>query len=205
MARGMAAAVAIEKEIAAVGDDALLLWRSYFSQSVDASAMEADNGNVWYDPATSVLHAMIATQSPYEVVEVATHMVSKSKFPLKEVDLRIGYTVGYGTKDHSIFPYISLIAALYGDGRPVRLAIDRYKQFQMGMKRHACWTDATLLVDRATQRFRVMKGAFRMDGGGRRNVTPEVSAVGACATQSIYYLPNSDFSAEARASAAWAP
>ena len=54
-------------------------------------------------PASS--HAMIATQSPYEVAEVAAHLVSKSKFPLKQVDLKVGYTVGYGSKDHSILPF----------------------------------------------------------------------------------------------------
>jgi CO/xanthine dehydrogenase Mo-binding subunit len=200
--RGMWAAGEVDRMIASAGSDALVVKRSYFSQSIDASPMEADNGNAWFDPSTGVLRLMMATQSPYEVAMAGAAMVAASRIAVKSIDLSIGYTVGYGTKDHSIFPYISLIAALYGDGRPVRLAIDRYKQFQMGMKRHACWTDATLLVDRATQRFRVMKGAFRMDGGGRRNVTPEVSAVGASATQSIYYLPNSDFAVEARASRA---
>jgi CO/xanthine dehydrogenase Mo-binding subunit len=202
MARGMAAAAAIEKEIAAVGDDALLLRRSYFSQSVDASAMEADNGNVWYDPATSVLHTMIATQSPYEVVEVASHMVSKSKFPLKEVDLRVGYTVGYGTKDHSIFPFYCVLAGLYGDGRPVRLANDRYEQFQMGLKRHAFWMDNVLMVDRKAGQFRAMTGRYKNDGGGRENFSTSVGAVGATAAQSIYYLPKSDFSVATVASRA---
>ena len=202
MARGMAAAAEIEKEIQAAGDDALVLRRSYSSQSVDASAMEADNGNVWYDPATGVLHAMIATQSPYEVAEVGAQMVSKSKFPLKEVDLKVGYTVGYGTKDHAIFPFYCVLAGLYGDGRPVRLANDRYEQFQMGLKRHAFWMDNVLVVDRKTGQFRAMTGRYRNDGGGRRNFSPEVGAVGASAAQSVYYLPKSDFSAATVASRA---
>ncbi|MDX5053316.1 hypothetical protein SHY92_10870, partial [Streptococcus suis] len=80
--------------------------------------------------------------------EVSASLVSKSKFHLKEVDLKVGYTVGYGTKDHSIFPFFCVLAGLYGDGRPVRLANDRYEQFQMGLKRHAFWMDNTLVVDR---------------------------------------------------------
>ena len=202
MARGMAAAAEIEREIAAAGDDALVLKRSYFSQSTDASAMEADNGNVWYDPASGILHAMIATQSPYEVAEVAAQMVSKSKHPLKEVDLRVGYTVGYGTKDHAIFPFYCVLAGLYGNGRPVRLANDRYEQFQMGLKRHAFWMDNVLLVDRKTGQFRAMTGRYKNDGGGRENFSASVGAVGATAGQSIYYLPKSDFSAAAVASRA---
>jgi CO/xanthine dehydrogenase Mo-binding subunit len=170
------------------------LKRSYFSQSIDASAMEADNGNAWYDPATNTLRAIIATQSPYEVATGTAAMVGPSHFKLAKFDLTIGYTVGYGTKDHSIFPYYCALAALYADGRPVRLANDRFEQFQMGLKRHAFWMDNTLVVDRATHGFQILKGVYRCDGGGRRNFSPEVGAVGTSAAQGIYYLPKSDFS-----------
>lgn len=202
MARGMKAAAEIEKEIAEAGQDALVLRHKYFSQSVDASAMEADNGNVWYDPQSGILHAMMATQSPYEVAQVSAILVSKSKFKLTKVDLKAGYTVGYGTKDHSIFPFFCVLAGLYGDGRPVRLANDRYEQFQMGLKRHAFWMDNVLVIDRATQKFRAMTGHFKNDGGGRANFSFSVAFVGATAAQSIYYLPKSDFSGAALASRA---
>jgi len=129
-------------------------------------------------------------------------MLGKSKLGVKTFDLSIGYTVGYGTKDHSIFPFYAVVAGLYGDGRPVRLANDRFEQFQMGLKRHAFWMDNTLVVDRASQMFRLMKGVYRSDGGGRRNFSPEVGNVGASAAQSIYYLPKSDFSIEVHASRA---
>jgi CO/xanthine dehydrogenase Mo-binding subunit len=201
-ARGMAAAAEIEREIAAAGDDVLVLKRSYTSQSIDASAMEADNGNVWYDAATGVLHAVIATQSPYEVAEVAATMVSKSKFPLKSVDLKVGYTVGYGTKDHAIFPFYCVLAGLYGGGRPVRLANDRYEQFQTALKRHAFWMDTVMVIDRKTGKFRAMTGRHRNNGGGRENFSVSVGTVGATAAQSIYYLPKSDFSASILASRA---
>ena len=201
-ARAMWAAAIIEREIAASGNDRLVLNRSYFSQSVDASAMETDNGNVWYDPTTGIMRAVIATQSPYEVATVTPPMVAKSRFPLKQFDLSIGYTVGYGTKDHSIYPYLAVVAGLYGEGRPVRLANDRYEQFQMGLKRHAFWMDTTLVVDRASGQFEILRGAYRSDGGGRRNFSPEVGAVGAAAGQGIYYFPKSDFSTAVHASRA---
>ena len=202
VARGMAAASAIEAEIAGAGSDALVLKRRYFSQSIDASAMETDNGNVWFDAASGVLHLMVATQSPYEVAQTSAKFVSKSRFPLKEVDLKVGYTVGYGTKDHSIFPFFCVVAGLYGEGRPVRLANDRFEQFQTGLKRHAFWMDNTLVVDRDSGRFRLMTGHSRTDGGGRANYSFSVAFCGATAAQSIYYLPKSDFSAAAFASRA---
>ncbi|MCB8881249.1 xanthine dehydrogenase family protein molybdopterin-binding subunit [Acidisoma cellulosilytica] len=200
--KAMAAAETIAAGIENAGPDALVLQRRFYSQSVDASAMEPDNGLVWYQADSGRLHAMIATQSPYEVATATTAMVAISKFKLTAIDLSIGYTVGYGTKDHSIFPYYCMIAGLYGDGRPVRLANDRFEQFQMGLKRHAFWIDNTLVIDRKTQSFEAMKGVFRCDGGGRRNFSPEVGFVGMVAAQGIYYLPRSDFSYEAVASRA---
>lgn len=201
-ARAMRAAEQIERKIATASDDALVLKRSYVSQSIDPSAMEADNGNVWYDASGKVLHLMIATQAPYAVAQVAAQLVSQSKFPLREVDMKVGYTVGYGSKDHHVFPLFCVVAGLYGDGRPVRLANDRFEQFQMGMKRHAFWMDNTLVVDRATGKFRAMVGRYKLDGGGRANYSFNVGTVGATAAQSIYYLPKSDFSAAAYASRA---
>ena len=202
MSRGMAAAERIEKEFAAGGDDALLLRRSYTSQSIDASPMETENGNVWYDAKTQTLGMMIATQSPFEVAERAAEMLSKSKFAAKKVDLKCGHTVGYGTKDHAVFPLFAVVAGLYGEGRPVRLALDRFEQFQMGLKRHAFWMKYALLVDRKTHRFRAMQGEFKCDGGGRANYSMVVGMVGATAAQSIYYLPRSDFSVAVLASRA---
>lgn len=201
-ARAMWAAGEIEREIAAAGDDALVLARDYRSQSVDPSAMEADNGNAWYDPTTGTLEAVIATQSPYEVVTSAAVMFAKSRHRVARFDLSIGYTVGYGSKDHSIFPYFSIVAALYGEGRPVRLANDRFEQFRMGLKRHAFWMRNTLVVERASGAFRILKCENRADGGGRRNFSPEITAVGTTAAQSIYYFPKSDLSAVALASRA---
>ncbi|MGX8009694.1 xanthine dehydrogenase family protein molybdopterin-binding subunit [Mesorhizobium sp. ORM8.1] len=201
-ARAMWAAGEIEREITAAGDDALVLKRSYFSQSTDASAMEADNGNAWFERGSSTLHALIATQSPYEVATSTLEMLSKSRFAVKALELSIADTVGYGTKDHSIFPYYAILAGLYGEGRPVRLANDRFEQFQMGLKRHAFWMENTLVVDRSTHAFRIMKGKYRTNAGGRRNFSPDIGKVGASAAQSIYYLPKSDFSVEVRASRA---
>lgn len=200
--RGMRAAQEIEREIAAAGNDALVLKRSYFSQSIDPSAMEADNGNTWYDSDAGVLHMIVATQAPYAVAEVAAQLVSKSKFPLKEVDLKVGYTVGYGSKDHHVFPLFCVLAGLYGDGRPVRLANDRFEQFQMALKRHAFWMNNTLVIDRSTGEFRAMTGRFKIDGGGRKNYSFDVANVGATGAQSIYHLPKSDMSVAALASRA---
>lgn len=205
MRRGMAAAEAIAAEIeAARGDPSrLVLTRKAFSQSIDPCALEPDNGNGWYDADTRTLHLLVAAQSPYEVARVAALMMKdNTRFPVEHIELLTGTTVGYGSKDHSVFPFYAIAAALYGDGLPVRLANDRYEQFQLGMKRHSVDMDVTLVVDRDSGRFEIMKGMYACNGGGRANFSFSVAQVAATAAQSIYYLPKSDLACSASASQA---
>lgn len=63
----MWAAGEIARDISSAGPASLVVRRTFFSQSTDLSPMEADNANVWFDPRTKTLYAMLATQSPYEV------------------------------------------------------------------------------------------------------------------------------------------
>src|SRR4029450_3596217 len=90
--RGMWAAGEVDRMIASAGSDALVVKRSYFSQSIDASPMEADHGNAWFDPSTGVPRLMMATQSPYEVAMASAAMVAASRIAVKSIDLSIGYT-----------------------------------------------------------------------------------------------------------------
>jgi CO/xanthine dehydrogenase Mo-binding subunit len=204
-ARGMAAAAEIDRDIATAGDDALVLTREYFSQQIDGSSLEADNGIAWYDPATGVLQMVISTQSPYEVALNAAEMLSKAKIDpgkTKKLDLQVPYTVGYGAKERAVFAYYTVLAGLYGDGRPVRLANDRFEQFQMGVKRHAFFMKDTLVADRKTGKFRIFKAEFKNDGGGRAGVSMNVGNSGGKSAQSFYYFPKSDVITAALASRA---
>lgn len=205
MRRGMKAADTIGEQIEAARGDAskLVFERHGFSQSIDPSAMEPDNGNAWYDSQTRTLHLIVAAQSPYEVARVAADMVKDNKhFPVETIELLTGTTVGYGSKDHSIFPFYAIAACFYGDGRAVRIANDRYEQFQMGMKRHSIEMDVTVVADRATGKFEILKGFYNCNGGGRANFSFSVAQVAATAAQSIYYFPMSDLATAAIATAA---
>ena len=205
MRRGMDAAQAIAKDLEAARNDPakLVLQRQGRSQSIDPSALEPDNGNAWYDAATRTLHLITATQSPYEVARVAALMVKDNPhFPVEQIKLLTGTTVGYGSKDHSIFPFYAIAACFYGGGKPVRLANNRYDQFQMGMKRHSVDMDVTISIDRATGKFDILKGEYTCNGGGRANFSFSVAQVAATAAQSIYYFPKSDLSGIAIASPA---
>ncbi|NIE64769.1 molybdopterin cofactor-binding domain-containing protein [Burkholderia sp. Ax-1719] len=200
--QGMFHAGRIADELDHPSPDWLVFDREYNTQSVDTAALEPDNANVWYDAATQSLHMVVPTQSPLEVADAAAGMVAKCHFPVKQLFLHPCYTVGYGSKDHFNVPYYGLVAALYGDGRPVRFANDRYEQFQTALKRHAFKMHYRIAVDRKTGLLQSFKGDFEANGGGRCNFSPSVAMVGATAAQSIYYFPKNDFAAVAIASRA---
>jgi CO/xanthine dehydrogenase Mo-binding subunit len=182
----------------------LVFERSYQSQSVEPGAMEPDNANCWYDPEKQALHIVAASQGPLDVLEGAGEMLAgfKARFPLKQIFIHPMPTVGYGSKDHHLLPFYGIMASLYADGRPVRLANDRYEQFQSGLKRHAFKMNYRFGVDRKTGLFQAFTGDFEANGGGRSNYSPVVANVGATAAQSIYYFPKTDLVAVATATRA---
>lgn len=181
----------------------LVLERHGFSQSIDPCAMEPDNCTAWYEAATKTLHIMTGTQSPAGVVSAAAALVQhNSQVPVEHIVLLTGSTVGYGSKDYSVFPYYAIAACLYSNGVPIRMANDRYEQFQLGMKRHSVTMDVTITADRKTGQFDILKGVYNCNGGGRENLSVAVSEVAARGAQSIYYFPKSDLTAVAWATPA---
>ena len=175
----------------------LVFDEQYKTQSIEPAALEADNANGWYDPLSKTLHFVVATQCPFEVAEQTAHMLAPSRFGVDKLSMHPGYTVGYGSKDNNIFVFYAALAAMYGEGTPIRLANDRYEQFQSGIKRHAFDMHYQLAVNKADHSFQIFRTDMSLDGGGRANYSSSVAAVGATAAQSIYYLPQSDMAATA--------
>ncbi|HEX7748089.1 MAG TPA: molybdopterin cofactor-binding domain-containing protein [Bordetella sp.] len=200
--QGMFYADQIRQELDNPPADWLVMERGYTTQSIDTAALEPDNANCWYDGATQSLHMIVPSQSPSEVAESAAQMASKSKYPIKQIFLHPCFTVGYGSKDHYNMPFYGLVAAMYGDGYPVRLANDRYEQFQTALKRHAFTMEYRVAVNRKTGLLQSFQGHFEANGGGRMNFSPSVAMVGATAAQSIYYFPKNDLTAVATATRA---
>lgn len=203
--RALDAALVISDEIeqARENPDKVVLERHGFSQSIDPCAMEPDNCTAWYDGQTRSLHIMTATQSPAGVLSAAASLVKdNTQVPVERIVLLTGSTVGYGSKDYSVFPYYAIAACLYTNGLPVRVANDRYEQFQLGMKRHSVEMDVTITADRKTGLFEVLKGTYNCNGGGRENLSVAVSHLATRGAQSVYYFPKSDLTALAMATRA---
>jgi CO/xanthine dehydrogenase Mo-binding subunit len=185
-AQGMYHAGRIADEIGQPPAQWLVLTRDYATQSGDTAALEPDNANGWYDGEKQELHLVVPTQSPQEVAEGVAAMLAKSRIGMKRLFLHPCFTVGYGSKDHCPMPYYGLVAALYGDGRPVRLANDRFDQFQAGLKRHQFSMRYTMAVDRESGRMQAFRAAIVADGGGRANCSVALTMVGATSAQSLY-------------------
>ncbi|MFZ5959769.1 xanthine dehydrogenase family protein molybdopterin-binding subunit [Pseudomonas knackmussii] len=195
--QGMFYAQKIQQQIDSPPADWLVFDERYKTPSIEPAAMEPDNGNGWYDPTSKTLHFVVATQCPFEAASETAQMIAPSRFGLAKLNMHPGYTVGYGSKDHNIFVFYAALAALYGEGVPVRLANDRYEQFQSGIKRHAFDIHYQLAVDKKDLSFKIFRAEMSLDGGGRANYSASVAAVGATAAQSIYYMPQSDLQATA--------
>ena len=195
--RAMHHAQQLADQLDSPDEDVFVFDGEYQTPYIDHFAMEADNTNAWHDPDTHDVHLVCGSQSPADMVKRMTPMLSDSGFESPRFFLHPTYTVGYGSKDNTIFPYYGLIAALYGDGRPVRLANDRFEQFQSTMKRHPFTIRNRLAVERDSGRFRVFKQELTANGGGRANFSNSVAFVGTTAAQGIYYMPSSDLIAKA--------
>ena len=82
---------------------------------------------------------------------------------------------------------------MFFPGRPVRLAHDRYQQFQGGIKRHAFKMRTQIGVDRASGKITAFAADHVLDGGGieeffgqRRGRGGDLRAIG------IYDIPKVD-------------
>ncbi len=115
-----------------------LIKEQYNTQIIEPMALEPENGNCWYDRDSQTLHAVLDSQSPTEVAKDGAMMIQASTpgKQLKNIVIHTPYLGGgVGSKDHSVFPFYCIMAALFTD-HPVRIANDRYERFQAGLKRH---------------------------------------------------------------------
>jgi CO/xanthine dehydrogenase Mo-binding subunit len=90
------------------------------------------------------------------------------------------------------FPLYVALAAMFFPGRPVRLANNRYEQFQSGIKRHAFSIHTRMGVDRETGKIFAFAADHVLHAGGLANFSPTVAPVAANAALGIYYAPKVD-------------
>jgi CO/xanthine dehydrogenase Mo-binding subunit len=200
--RGMYLAAQIEASLASPPSDWIVLDKHFQTQSTDAFAMETENANCWYDAKTLSLHLVLSVQKPQEVIDHAIQMLKVSSVPVKSIYLQPTYTVGYGSKDSSNHTYYCLLAALYGDGLPVRIALNRYEHFQAALKRHAFDLRYRLAVNKATKKIEAFQSQVQCNSGGRSSFSPSIMRQSTIQSAGIYYIPKCDLRGQANATRA---
>jgi CO/xanthine dehydrogenase Mo-binding subunit len=98
----------------------------------------------------------------------------------------------FGGRDHTPFPLYVALAGMFFPDRPVRLAHDRYQQFQAGIKRHRFNMHTRIGIERASGKIRAFAADHILDGGGLANYSASVATVGATAAIGIYDIPKVD-------------
>jgi CO/xanthine dehydrogenase Mo-binding subunit len=195
----------IRSEIDAGGPERLVLDRTFQTQSVDQVFMEPEAGLAWYNSGTRRLELVLGVQSPHEAAASIAKLVSKNAAPqaVAEIVAHCAHVGGaFGGKDHTIYPLYVALAGLFSPDHPVRLANDRFDQFQFGIKRHAVTVRSRMAVDRASGRITAFVSDQDLDGGGLANLSAAVAFVGATASVGMYDVPKVDVTTVARHSRA---
>ncbi len=87
---------------------------------------------------------------------------------------------------------VSIYMALFAGNLPVRLANNRFEQFQAGQKRHAYRMKNRIALNKASGKIMQYQSFSLSDGGGRATCSWPVTTGSAQSAQGIYYLPKSD-------------
>jgi CO/xanthine dehydrogenase Mo-binding subunit len=185
----------IRAELDAKNPGLLVLDRTFETQSVDPMFLEPESGLGWYNSKDSKLELVLGVQSPYEATESIAFLLGKARPPFKPSRINTQFTYvggGFGGRDHTPFVLYVALAAMFFPGRPVRLAHDRYQQFQGGIKRHAIKMRSRIGVDRATGKIQAFAADHVLDGGGLANFSANVAVCAAMATIGIYDIPKVD-------------
>jgi CO/xanthine dehydrogenase Mo-binding subunit len=184
----------IRAELAAKDPALLVLDRTFETQSVDPMFLEPESGLGWYNRDGDELELVLGVQSPYEATESIAFLLGQARPPFKPSRINTQFTYiggGFGGRDHTPFVLYVALAAMFFPGRPVRLAHDRYQQFQGGIKRHAIKMRSRIAVDRATGKIQAFAADHVLDGGGLANFSSSVAVVAATAAIGIYDIPKS--------------
>src|SRR5229473_2833885 len=185
----------IRAELAENNPALLVLDREFETQSVDPMFLEPESGIAWYDARRKDLELVLGVQSPYEVAESVAYLLGNAQAAFRPARINSNFAYcggGFGGRDHTPFPLYVALAAVFFPNRPVRLANNRFEQFQSGIKRHAFKIRTRIGVDRATGKMVGFAADHALDGGGLANFSADVATVAANAAIGIYYVPKVD-------------
>ncbi|MGC9958071.1 xanthine dehydrogenase family protein molybdopterin-binding subunit [Roseiarcus sp.] len=185
----------IRAELAADNPALLVLDREFETQSVDPMFLEPESGLAWFDAPRKTLELVVGSQSPFEAASAVAYLLGDAEAAVKPARINMNSAYcggGFGGRDHTPFPLYVALAAMFFPDRPVRLANNRFEQFQSGIKRHAFKIRTRMGVDRTTGKIVGFAADHALDGGGLANFSVSVATVSANMAVGIYYVPKID-------------
>ena len=173
---------------------------TYATQELDPMFMEPETGLGWYEQSSSTMNLVLGTQSPDECISDTIAMFAgATSFQIKTVVVNACYPGGgFGGRDVSVFPLLMAIAAAYADG-PVRLAHDRFDQFQSGLKQLGAVMEQSLALD-SKGRFQAVVAKYKLQAGGRNNYSQWIAQLAGYCGGGGYVIPRVSIDAEAESS-----
>jgi CO/xanthine dehydrogenase Mo-binding subunit len=185
----------IRAELAASNPALLVLDREFENQSNDPVFLEPECGIAWYNAGRKNLELVLGVQSPAENLEAIAFLLGETGAAVRPARINAQFAYvggGFGGRDHTPFPMYVALAGMFFPNRPVRLAYDRYQQFQAGIKRHAFKIHTRIGVDRPSGKIVAFAADHVLDGGGLANFSGTVARVGAQMAIGIYDIPRVD-------------
>ncbi len=147
---------------------------TYTTQVLDPMFMEPEAGLAWFSGAAQQLSLVLGTQATNGDMTDTVKLFKGSTFNVSSVVLNSCYPGGgFGGRDVSTFPPILAIAAAYSD-LPVRIAQDRYEQFQSGLKQLDSTIQHSIAVD-GYGKFVAFKSSQTLNGGGNNNYSQYIA------------------------------
>jgi len=159
----------------------LQLGGSYSTQVLDPMFMEPEAGLAWLDRSgAGTLHLVLGTQATNgDSLDSLDLFKASPGVQVATVVLNSCYPGGgFGGRDVSTFPPLLAVTAALADG-PVRIAQDRYEQFQGGLKQLASRITQCIAVDARTGEFLAFVSQQVLPAGGQNNYSPFVAMLAA--------------------------
>jgi CO/xanthine dehydrogenase Mo-binding subunit len=173
----------------------LVLDRAFKTQSIDPMFLEPEAGMAYFEPQAKKLDIVLGVQSPYEAASAIATLLGEAipAFRPARIEGQFCYIGGgFGGRDHTPFPLYVALAAMFFPGRAVRLAHDRFQQFQAGIKRHAFDIRSQIGVDRSSGMITAFAADHVLDGGGMMNYSVSVAVTAATGALGMYGVPKVD-------------
>lgn len=171
-------------EIAAQFDrqDVRTLSGTYTTQVLDPMFMEPEAGLAWLDTNAQTLSMVLGTQATNGDLSSTLGLFSAEGCPIsvKTVVLNSCYPGGgFGGRDVTTFTPLIALAAAYAapfGNLPVRIAQDRYEQFQSGLKQLDSTVKQRIAFDKDGH-FVAFESHMHLNGGGFNNYSQFIAAL----------------------------